>query len=320
MTTQRAHLTRFAWLSIAAAVLTIGLKTGAYLLTGSVGLLSDALESIVNLVAAIAALIALTLVAKGPDEEHAYGHDKVEYFSSTLEGALVLVAAGAIAWSAIPRLVAPQPIEQVGLGVAVSIVASLINLAVARQLLRAGRAHRSITLEADARHLITDVWTSAGVVLAVVGVAVTGGQRLDPIIALVVAANIVWTGVSILRRSFLGLLDTALPASDLAVINAILERYRERDDIHTHALRSREAGARRFVSFHILVPGWWSVHEGHRLLEEIEDEIATALPGITVFTHLEALDDPTSYDDTTLDRERARLRDRDREREAIHSS
>ena len=174
MTTQRAHLTRFAWLSIAAAVLTIGLKTGAYLLTGSVGLLSDALESIVNLVAAIAALIALTLVAKGPDEEHAYGHDKVEYFSSTLEGALVLVAAGAIAWSAIPRLVAPQPIEQVGLGVAVSIVASLINLAVARQLLRAGRAHRSITLEADARHLITDVWTSAGVVLAVVGVAVTG--------------------------------------------------------------------------------------------------------------------------------------------------
>jgi cation diffusion facilitator family transporter len=230
----------------------------------------------------------------------------------------VLVAAGAIAWSAIPRLVTPQPIEQVGYGVAVSVVASLINLAVARQLLRAGRAHRSITLEADARHLITDVWTSAGVVLAVIGVAITGWQRLDPLIALVVAANIVWTGVSILRRSFLGLLDTALPASELAVIHAILERYRERDDIHTHALRSREAGARRFVAFHILVPGWWSVHEGHRLLEEIEDEIAVALPGITVFTHLEALDDPASYDDTTLDRERERMRDR--EREAQHSS
>ena len=313
MTTERAHLTRFAWLSIAAAILTIGLKAAAYLLTGSVGLLSDALESIVNLVAAIAALIALTLVAKGPDEEHAYGHDKVEYFSSTLEGALVLVAAGAIAWSAIPRLVTPQPIEQVGYGVAVSIVASLINLAVARQLLRAGKDHRSITLEADARHLITDVWTSAGVVLAVIGVTITGWQRLDPLIALVVAGNIVWTGVAILRQSFLGLLDTALPAADLATINTILQRYQERDDIHTHALRSREAGARRFVSFHILVPGWWSVHEGHRLLEEIEDEIVEALPGITVFTHLEALDDPASYDDTTLDRARMR------QRQAVHS-
>lgn len=316
--TDRAHLIRFAWLSMAAAILTIGLKAGAYLLTGSVGLLSDALESLVNLVAAIAALIALTIVAKGPDEEHAYGHDKVEYFSSTLEGALVLVAAGAIAWSAIPRLMAPQPIEQVGFGVAVSVVASLINLVVARQLLRAGKAYRSITLEADARHLMADVWTSAGVVLAVIGVALTGWQRLDPIIALVVAANIIWTGVTILRRSFLGLLDTALPAADLATIHAILERYQERDDIHTHALRTREAGARRFVSFHILVPGWWSVHEGHRLLEEIEEEIIEALPGVTVFTHLEALDDPASYADTMLDRERQQIRDR--EREAMHSS
>ncbi|MCA9862457.1 MAG: cation diffusion facilitator family transporter [Thermomicrobiales bacterium] len=313
MTTERAHLTRFAWLSIAAAILTICLKAAAYFVTGSVGLLSDALESIVNLVAAIAALIALTLVAKGPDEEHAYGHDKVEYFSSTLEGALVLVAAGAIVLTSLPRLINPQPIAQVGVGIAVSIVASVVNLLVARQLLRAGRAHRSITLEADARHLITDVWTSAGVVLAVIGVAVTGWQRLDPLIALVIAANIIWTGVTLLRRSFLGLLDTALPAEDLAVINTILERYQARDDIRTHALRSREAGSRRFVSFHILVPGWWSVHEGHRLLEEIEAEIAAALPGVTVFTHLEALDDPASYADTTLDR------DRKREREPAHS-
>lgn len=304
MTTERDHLTRFAWLSIAAAILTIALKAAAYFVTGSVGLLSDALESIVNLVAAIAALVALTLVAKGPDEEHAYGHDKAEYFSSSLEGALVLVAAGAIVLTAVPRLVNPQPIEQVGVGIAISIVASLINLLVARQLLRAGKEYRSITLEADARHLMTDVWTSVGVVLAVIGVAVTGWERLDPLIALVVAANIIWTGVTLLRRSFLGLLDTALPAEDLAVINAILERYQERDDIRTHALRSREAGSRRFVSFHILVPGWWSVHEGHRLLEEIEAEIAAALPGITVFTHLEALDDPASYADTTLDRGR----------------
>ena len=313
MMTERAHLTRFAWLSIAAAILTISLKAAAYFVTGSVGLLSDALESIVNLVAAIAALIALTIVAKGPDEEHAYGHDKVEYFSSTLEGALVLVAAGAIVLTSVPRLLAPQPIEQVGFGVLVSILASLVNLAVARHLLRAGREHRSITLEADARHLMTDVWTSVGVVLAIIGVAVTGWQRLDPIIALVIAANIVWTGVTLLRRSFLGLLDTSLPAEDLAKVHAILQRYQERDDIRTHALRSREAGARRFVSFHILVPGWWSVHEGHRLLEEIEAEIAEALPGVTVFTHLEAIDDPASYADTTLDR------DRGHEREPVHS-
>lgn len=311
MTTERAHLTRFAWLSIAAAILTIGLKSVAYFITGSVGLLSDALESIVNLVAAIAALVALTIVAKGPDEEHAYGHDKAEYFSSTLEGGLVLVAAAAIVLTALPRLITPQPIEQVGFGVIVSVVASLINLVVARQLLRAGKAYRSITLEADAKHLMTDVWTSAGVILAVVGVTVTGWQRLDPIIALVVAANIIWTGISLLRRSALGLLDTALPASDLATIHAILDRYQEQEDIRTHALRTREAGARRFVSFHILVPGWWSVHEGHRLLEEIEEEIAEALPGVTVFTHLEALDDPASYADTTLDRSR--------EREAVHS-
>jgi cation diffusion facilitator family transporter len=313
MTTERAHLTRFAWLSIAAAVLTICLKAAAYFVTGSVGLLSDALESIVNLVAAIAALIALSLVAKGPDEEHAYGHDKVEYVSSTLEGALVLVAAGAIVLTALPRLVDPQPIAQASVGIAISIVASIVNLLVARQLLRAVLEHRSITLEAVARHLMTDVWTSAGVVLAIIGVTVTGWERLDPLIALVIAANIIWTGITLLRRSFLGLLDTALPAEDLATINAILDRYQERDEIHTHALRSREAGARRFVSFHILVPGWWSVHEGHRLLEEIESEIAEALPGITVFTHLEALDDPASYADTTLDR------DRMRERESVHS-
>lgn len=313
MTTERAHLTRFAWLSIAAAILTICLKAAAYFITGSVGLLSDALESIVNLVAAIAALVALSLVAKGPDEEHAYGHDKVEYFSSTLEGALVLVAAGAIVLAALPRLMNPQPIEQAGMGIAISIIASLVNLLVARQLLRAGKEHRSITLEADARHLMTDVWTSVGVVIAIVGVAVTGWERLDPLIALVIAANIVWTGITLLRRSFLGLLDTALPAEDLATINAILQRYQERDDIRTHALRSREAGSRRFVSFHILVPGWWSVHEGHRLLEEIEAEIAAALPGITVFTHLEALDDPASYADTTLDRDRVQ------EREPVHS-
>jgi cation diffusion facilitator family transporter len=303
MIAQRPPLTRFAWLAIVAAIATISLKAAAYWLTDSVGLLSDALESIVNLVAAIAALIALTVVAKGPDDEHAYGHDKAEYFSSGLEGALVLVAAVAIAVTAVPRLFNPVEIEQVGWGLTVSILSSLINLAVARQLLSAGRAHRSITLEAGARHLMTDVWTSAGVVLGIIAVALTGWTRLDPIIALAVAANIVWTGTTLLRRSFLGLLDTALPFHDRQTIDAILSRYQSQSGIETHALRTRQAGSRRFVSFHILVPGWWSVRQGHRLLEEIESEIRAALPGVTVFTHLEALDDPASYHDTTLDRE-----------------
>jgi cation diffusion facilitator family transporter len=303
MIAQRPPLTRFAWLAIVAAIATISLKAAAYWLTGSVGLLSDALESIVNLVAAIAALVALTVVAKGPDDEHAYGHDKAEYFSSGLEGALVLVAAIAIAFTAVPRLFHPVEIEQVGWGLAVSIISSLINLAVARQLLVAGRDYRSITLEAGARHLMTDVWTSAGVVLGIIAVTLTGWNRLDPIIALAVAANIVWTGTSLLRRSFLGLLDTALPLHDRQTIDAILSRHRHQSGIKTHALRTRQAGSRRFVSFHILVPGWWSVRQGHRLLEEIESEIRAALPGVTVFTHLEALDDPASYHDTTLDRE-----------------
>lgn len=302
MIAQRPPLTRFAWLAIMAAILTISLKALAYLLTGSVGLLSDALESIVNLVAAIAALIALTVVAKGPDEEHAYGHDKAEYFSSSLEGALVLVAAIAIAVTAVPRLFNPVEIEQVGWGLAVSVLSSLINLAVARQLLGASRAYRSITLEAGARHLMTDVWTSAGVVIGIIAVTVTGWTRLDPILALAVAVNIVWTGINLLNQSFLGLLDTALPPADRQTIEAILDRYRNQAGIQTHALRTRQAGARRFVSFHILVPGWWSVRQGHRLLEKVELEVRAALPGVTVFTHLEALDDPASYDDTTLDR------------------
>lgn len=301
---RETSLTRFAWLSIAAAVVTIALKAGAYLLTGSVGLLSDALESLVNLIAAVVALIALTVAAKGPDEEHAYGHAKAEYFSSGLEGMLVLVAALGIAVTAVPRLIDPQPIEQVGAGLAVSVIASLVNAAVAWNLFRAAAAYRSITLQANARHLMTDIWTSGGVVAGVALVALTGWARLDPLIALMVAANIVWTGGMLVRKSALGLLDTALPTEDRQIIEDVLVRFRDEHGIVTHALRTREAGTRRFVSVHVLVPGDWTVHRGHHLVESLEHDIHDALPETTVFTHLESLDDPTSWDDVALDRSR----------------
>jgi cation diffusion facilitator family transporter len=303
-TTTRASLTRYAWLSIGAALVTIGLKAGAYLLTGSVGLLSDALESLVNLVAAIVALMVLTVVARPPDDDHAYGHDKAEYFSSGVEGALILVAAASIAYAAVGRLLSPQPIEAVGLGLAISVGASLINLAVARVLMQAGRHYRSITLEADAHHLMTDVWTSVGVVGGVALVAITGWQHLDPIIALIVAANIVWSGWRILQQSAMGLLDTALPAEERRVVQQILAGYVEREGVQYHALRTRQAASRRFVSVHILVPGAWSVLRGHALLDQLEYDVRAALPSATVFTHLEPIEDPASFDDQALDRAR----------------
>jgi len=298
---ERSSLTRYAWLSIAAAIVTIGLKAAAYLLTGSVGLLSDALESGVNLVAAIMALAMLTVAARPPDEEHAYGHDKAEYFSSGVEGALILVAAISIVWTALPRLISPQPIEQAGLGLGVSVAASLVNLGVAQVLKQAGRRYSSITLEADAAHLMTDVWTSVGVLAAVGLVAVTGWQRLDPVIALVVAANIIWSGFHLLRRSALGLMDTALPEAQRQAVLAIQERYAA-EGVQFHALRTRESGARAFVSMHVLVPGGWTVQHGHALLERVEAEVRQAVPNVTVFTHLESLDDPASWVDTQLDR------------------
>jgi cation diffusion facilitator family transporter len=299
--TNRSSLTRFAWLSIGAALLTITLKTVAYLLTGSVGLLSDALESVVNLIGALMALAMLTIAARPADEEHAYGHSKAEYFSSGVEGTLILLAAVSIVVTAIPRLIAPQPLEKVGIGLGVSVAASLVNLFVARVLLRAAQQHRSITLEADAKHLMTDVWTSVGVLVGVGLVALTGWQRLDPIVAILVAANIVWTGVPIIRKSISGLMDSALPAEEQNALRKVLESYAQ-SGAEFHALRTRQAGARQFVSVHILVPGQWTVQRGHDLLEKIEADIRHALPDATVLTHLESLDDPASWADTNLDR------------------
>jgi cation diffusion facilitator family transporter len=248
------------------------------------------------------ALVALTVAAREPDAEHAYGHEKAEYFSSGIEGGLILLAAASIAYAAIDRLLHPQPIEGVGLGLIITTLASLVNLAVSLRLARAAKSYRSITLEADAKHLLTDVWTSAGVILGVAAVGLSGWAWLDAAVALAVAANIVWSGVQLVRRSVLGLLDTALPDEERAAVQAVLARYAPQG-IEAHAVRTRQSGARRFVSMHILVPGSWTVRRGHRLLEAIERDIRDALPLVTVFTHLEPLDDPASWEDTTLDRQ-----------------
>lgn len=298
---EKTSLTKFAWLSIATALFTMGLKTGAWWLTGSVGLLSDALESIVNLLGGVMALSMLTVAERPADEDHPYGHGKAEYFSSGFEGALIFIAAVAIAVTAIQRLLHPAPLESIGIGLAISVGASIANLATAIFLLRAGKKHRSITLEANAHHLLTDVWTSAGVVLGVGLVAVTGWQNLDPIVALIVAANILWTGFNIVRRSVIGLMDSALPIEERNAVERVLKSY-EGDAIKFHALWTRHAGSRKFVSMHVLVPGDWSVQHGHHLLEKIEGDIREALPGAIVFTHLESLDDPASWIDENLDR------------------
>lgn len=297
----RSDLTRYCWLSIAAALATMALKAAAYWLTGSVGLLSDAVESIVNLLGAVIALVVLIIAARPADDDHAYGHSKAEYFASGAEGTLILLAAISIGAAAVNRLVNPQPLEQAGVGLAIATAASCINFFVARVLLRAGKEHNSITLEADARHLMTDVWTSAGVIVGIMAVALTGWHLLDPLIALAVAVNIVWTGYLLIKRSTSGLMDSALPAGELAEVIHILSGY-EQQGLQYHALRTRQAASRRFVSVHVLVPGAWSVDRGHDLLEHLEADIRSALPEVTITTHLEPLEDPASHEDMDLDR------------------
>ena len=298
---QSPSLTRFAWLSIAAALATMALKGVAYLLTGSVGLLSDALESLVNLAGALMALAMLSVAARPPDEDHAHGHGKAEYFSAGAEGALIVIAAISIGVAAVDRLMHPRPLERVGLGLAVSVVAALLNLAVALVLLRAAKANRSATLQASAHHLLTDVWTTAGVLVGVGAVAATGWLPLDPIVAIAVAANIVWAGGRILRDSVAGLMDASLPADEQRVIQRLLDGYAAKG-IEYHALRTRRAGAHRFVTVHVLVPPDWTVQRGHDLLEQVEADIRRALPPVTVLTHLEPLGDPAAMADQDLHR------------------
>jgi cation diffusion facilitator family transporter len=299
--TAQPSLARYALLSIAAAIATIILKGLAYLFTGSVGLFSDAMESFVNLVGGLMAYMMLKVAEQPADENHAYGHTKAEYFSSGLEGLLILGASVSIAWTASLRLLSPTPLENIGLGLAISVAASGINLGTALLLHRAGKKYRSITLEANANHLLTDVWTSAGVLVAILAVAATGWLRLDPLIAMAVAANIAWAAYRILRKSVYGLMDAALPRRELEAVRGAIEHHMN-EDVHYHALRTRRSGARCFVSLHVLVPGDWSVQRGHTLCEEIEADIRLAVSPVTVFTHLEPAQDPASYDDIHLER------------------
>jgi len=296
------QLERYAWLSIAAALATITLKAFAWWLTGSVGLLSDALESVVNLAAALLALSMLRLAASPPDADHPYGFSKAEYFSAGIEGALIVLASAGIVWAAIPRLMAPRELDMPLAGLALTIIASAINLAVAMVLLRAGREHHSITLEADGRHLLTDVWTSAGVIVGVALVFATGWLYLDPLIAIAVSLHILWTGFGLMRRSVRGLLDPAISSEEQREIAKLIAEYSHRYGISFHAVRTRQAGARRFVSFHLLVPDAWTVAQAHQLSEEIEARMRSMVPNAAIFTHIEPISDPASYDDEGLDR------------------
>jgi cation diffusion facilitator family transporter len=298
----RASLARFAWLSIGAAVATMTLKAVAYYVTGSVGLLSDAIESLVNLAGAVIALIMLTIAARPADESHVYGHSKAEYFASFAEGLLILAASAGIINAAVNRLIHPQPLQELGIGMVVSGFASLINLIVARVLMEQGRKRNSISLEADAQHLMTDVWTSVGVIGGVAIAGLTGWYILDPILAIIVALNILWTSVHLIRRSVQGLMDAALPEHEQKLITDVMMKYRPKG-VSFHALRTRQAAARRFISVHMLVPGDWTVHDAHHIAEDFESDIRAALGGVvTVFTHLEPVEDELSMEDIFLDR------------------
>lgn len=281
-----ASLTRFAWLSIAAAVVTIGLKSGAFLVTGSVGLLSDAAESVVNLIAAVVALIALRVAARPADEVHQFGHGKAEYFSAGIEGLMIFVAAAAILASSVQRLLHPAALESVGLGLAISTFASAINGAVGVLLIRAGRTYRSVTLTADGKHLLTDVWTSVGVIVGVLLVAVTGWERLDPIVAAAVGLNILWTGFRLVSGSVSSLLDAALPAEDVALVESALAGLRSAE-VDFAEVRTRASGRHRFVTLTVLTPGQWTVTRGHDLTELVEKAIEGVLPGTHVQAHVE---------------------------------
>ena len=290
------NLLKFAYLSIVTGFVVFGMKIGAYLATGSVGLLSDALESIVNIVAAVVALFALRTAMKPADNIHHFGRGKAEYFSASIEGFMILLAALIIIYTAVERIITPRPLEAVGWGLTISSLASLLNGAVAIILIRAGKTHRSPVLDADGKHLLTDVWTSVGVVIGVGLVVVTKWERLDGIVAMAVGINIIVTGVNLLRSSTAGLMDKALSDEDHQKIVEVLTKH-ETETVKFHALQTREAGRQRFVSMHVLVPGDWSIQKGHDLSEIIEAEIKAHLANTTVTTHVEPIEDERSWAD-----------------------
>ncbi|HBG40990.1 MAG TPA: cation-efflux pump [Porphyromonadaceae bacterium] len=297
-------LKKYLYLSIAAAIVTITLKFGAYLATGSMGLYSDALESLVNLFAAIVALIMFTVSQKPADKGHVYGHGKAEYFSSAIEGALILVAAFSIIYSAIQRIITPHPIEKISIGIIISFIATLVNFIVGRILIYNGKKNKSMVLEADGKHLMTDVWTSIGVIAGIFVVKVTGLVIFDPVIAIAVAINIIYTGYKLVSRSASELMDASIPVEDLNKITLYLDSLKEKD-ITYHSLRTREAGRRKFISMHLLVPGEWTVKEGHDHADMVEESIEDMFEEpVTVTTHLEPVEDPASMKDIGIDRKK----------------
>lgn len=278
---------RMALLSIVTSITTLGLKFGAYFLTGSVSLWSDALEALVNLAAGLVALGALTLAEQPADDRHAYGHDKAEYFASGVEGALILFAAVAIIWSAAGRLISPQPLEKLGIGMIIAALAALANFGAAWTMLRVAHQHDSIAIEADAKHLMTDVWTTVGI-LAGLAVVIWMPQWgiLDPLMAIAVALHILFTGIDLLRRSADGLMDVALPGVDVQRMETLIAAQLP-PSASFHALRTRKAGSRRFVECHLLVPGSLTVSESHALCDRIESALQAQFAKLTVTIHVE---------------------------------
>jgi len=275
------------WLSIATAIATVLIKGYAAWLTNSVGLWSDALESTVNLAAALVALWALRLSAKPADHNHDFGHGKAEYVSAAVEGTLIFVAAAFIIYGAVLRLFNPVPLEQLGLGLMLSMVATLLNLGTGLLLIRAGKQYRSITLEADGKHLLTDVWTSVGVLVAIGLVALTGWHILDPLIAIAVGVNILLTGYGLVRRSVVGLLDAALPEDEVAMVSAVINEVCDDPRTEITELRTRESGRQRFVYVTLTVPGTWTVKRSHDVADAVEDAVSAALADTTTFVHIE---------------------------------
>jgi cation diffusion facilitator family transporter len=290
------NLLKFAYLSIVTGIVVFSLKLGAWMLTGSVGLLSDALESTVNIVAAVIALFALKTAMKPADEKHHFGRGKAEYFSASIEGFMILFAALIIVVTAAERFINPREIEQLGWGLAISTGASILNGVVAVTLIRAGKKYRSPVLNADGRHLMTDVWTSVGVIIGVGLVQLTGWLRLDALVAMAVGVNIVITGLKLLRDSTSKLMDKSLSEEDHQTIVDVLKKF-ETDEVKFHALQTRESGRHRFVSMHVLVPGAWTIQQGHNLSEDLEQMIIQELPDTTVQTHVEPIEDPRSWED-----------------------
>jgi cation diffusion facilitator family transporter len=295
-TIQKKSLAPIMWFSIIASILTIIIKSAAYFTTGSVGFMSDAMESFINLIAGIVAFISLTIAARPADKKHPFGHDKAEYFSSLTEGVLITLAAVGIAYTAINRIYNPQPLEELNIGMALSIFATLINLATARLLLYFARKHNSITIEADAHHLMTDVWTTVGIVGGIILVKFTNWQILDPIMAIVVAISILYTGAKLIIRSTDGLMDQKLSEIDLKIIMEILENHKS-TGLDYHALYTRQASSKRFINFHLLFPGDFTIHQAHEVTKIIENEILEKIPNSNIFIHLEPLNDPDAYDD-----------------------